>query len=472
MKARKLPKIRMVAVSKTGSSGGILARLLKAAAGLPLSAAILASGLGAPAAASGAYSVVTNPGEDASTQMNIGWHADIGSTNSFVTYTKKSDPAWARAAKVLGTSEYCDVFDGVYSKTAAGADFKDDAIFLDYGATLTGLERDTEYMYKVGADGGDYSAVHYFKTAGAAEFSFIWVGDFHLYPPLAGRLRNAVQVINAALEIDPGIDFIFSTGDVLAWGGSYSFWRTLYEQDFIKTHMFANVLGNHDSMTRTGSTSSDYFSRANNFPRNGYPGQQGVCYWFTYGRVLFITLNNEVMSNNPTEQMAAKNWAAGVIKQLKGKYQYVFLCEHYQWFDGRAGKTNWYANWKDFCDEYGVALALAGNNHIYQRSHPLYHDEVVAGGKGTVYMAVPSSDGERGVKAGTLTNNVEKLAYTYSGSASSANGQVRTIGCVLVTVKAEGITTKLVYIDEDKVAHVADEHTAPARSARYPRGLP
>ena len=418
MKERKLPEISIVGASTLNNTGRyerILALLLKTALCLPLSAAILALGFGAQAAAASVYSIVTNPGEDSSTQMNIGWHADIGYTNCFVTYTKKSDTAWAHAADVEGTYEYCDIFDGVYSKTASGADVSEDAVFLDCGATLTGLEPDTEYMYKVCAGDGVYSAVHYFKTAGAAEFSFLWIGDFHAYPPLSGRLSNAVKVLNAALAIDPGVDFIFSTGDVLAWGGSYSFWRTLYEQDFIKNYMFANVLGNHDAMTRTGSTSSDYFRIANNFPRNGYAGQEGVCYWFIYGNVLFITLNNEAMSRQPRRTDGGKG-LGGRSDQAAERASTTTssLCEHYQWFDGRAGKTSWYANWKDFCDEYGVALALSGNNHIYERSHPLYHDQVVADGKGTVYMEVPSSDGDRGVEAGTLTQNTEKLAYTYS----------------------------------------------------------
>jgi hypothetical protein len=469
MRARKLSEVRVVGpgrVKKTRSYGRILARLLKGVPGLFLSAALLALGWGAPAGAGGVYSIVTNPGEDASTQMNIGWHADLGSTNGFVSYTKKSDTAWARAVNAKGTCERCDIFDGVYSKTAAGADFHEEAVFLDYGATLTGLEPDTEYMYKVCANGATPRAVHYFKTAGAEKFSFVWIGDFHVYPPLSSRLGNAVKVMRAALAIDPSVDFMFSTGDVLAWGGSYSFWRTLYEQDFVKDYMFANVLGNHDAMTRTGSVNSAYFKAANNFPTNGYAGQEGACYWFTYGKVLFIILNNEAMVKNPAGEMAAKNWAAGVIKRLKGKYQYIFLCEHYQWFDGRAGKTSWYANWKDFCDEHGVALALAGNNHIYERTHPLYRDEIVAEGKGTVYMAIPSSDGERGVKAGPLTYNAEKIAYTYSSQAGSANGQVRTIGCVLVKVDAERILTKLVYLDEAKAAQVADEHAGRALLTR------
>jgi hypothetical protein len=452
-------------MTKPEPCGRIPTLLPKTALCLSLFAAMVECGAGRQAAAAGVYSIVTNPGEDCLTQMNIGWQADLGCTNCVVTYTKKSDTAWAHADNVEGTYEYWDRFDGIYSKTASGEDVSEDAVFLDCGVTLTGLERDTEYMYKVCAGSDVSSAVHYFKTAGAAEFSFLWVGDFHCYPPLSGRLRNAVSVLNAALAIDPGVDFIFSTGDVVAWGGSYSFWETLYEQDFIKNYMFANVLGNHDNMTRTGSTSSDYFMIANNFPRNGYAGQEGVCYWFLYNNVLFITFNNEAMSRSTAGQTAAKNWAAGVIKKLKGQYHYIFLGEHYQWFDGRTGKTSWYANWKEFCDEYGVALALSGNNHIYERTHPLYHDRVVADGKGTVYMEVPSSDGDRGVEAGTLTQNTEKLAYTYSSHTKSGNGEVRTIGCVLVKVTTEGVATKLVYIDENKVAHVADEHAAHALPA-------
>ena len=100
-----------------------MALLSKTAVCLLLAAALFECGPRAQAAAPVLYSIVTNPGEDASTQMNIGWHADIGCTNCFVSYTKKSDTAWARAAKVQGTYAYCDIFNGVYSKTAAGADF-------------------------------------------------------------------------------------------------------------------------------------------------------------------------------------------------------------------------------------------------------------------------------------------------------------------------------------------------------------
>ena len=104
-------------------------------------------------------------------------------------------------------------------------------------------------------------------------------------------------------------------------------------------------------------------------------------------------------------------------------------------------------------------LALSGNNHIYLRTHPLYHDQVVTNRQGTVYMQAPASDGERGVKAGKVTHNADKIAYTYSSQTLSGATEVKTMGCVLVRVGPGGITTRLVYLDDNMVPHVADENT-------------
>lgn len=420
-----------------------------------------------PLAQSEVYSIVANPAEDCATQMNIGWHADLGETNGVVIYTAKTDAVWKNAVTVPGKFERCDLFDGIYSKTPAGVNWNEEAKFLDYGVTLNGLKPDTEYMYKVasaqagetkGAGARSGSAVRYFKTAGAAEFSFVWISDIHAYTPLPNRVRNANAVLEAALKIDPAVDFVFATGDVVAWGGSYSFWRYLFEQPFAKGYMFADVIGNHDWMRRTNGGSSDYFRVAHNNPTNGYAGQEGVCYWFIYGDVLFLTFNNELLRTGPEAEATAKAWAADVIGKQKGKYKKIFIAEHYQWFDGRNGKANWYDHWKDFCDEHNVTLALSGNNHIYERTHPLRGDRVVAAGQGTIYMEAPSSDGERGVEAGKLTMNADKLAFTWSSHEHSNETEVRTIGCVLVHVSSNAITTKLVYLDEKRAVQVADEH--------------
>lgn len=416
--------------------------------------------------------VTANPAEDCSTQMNIGWHADLGDTSCSLVYTQKQDTGWSHATTVAGKSQQSEVFNGIDSKTPDGKDWKEEAKFLDYGVTLTGLKPDTEYMYKV-ASGAGASAVRHFKTAGASEFSFLWFGDVHAYTPLPKRLANLNRVLEAAIKIDPSVDFVVSTGDVVAWGGSYSFWKNLLEQPFASNYMFADVIGNHDWMMRGKGGSSEFFGVAHNNPRNGYAGQEGVSYWFIYGDVLFLTFNNEQMKTSPEAEAAAKVWAASVIEKQKGKYQRIFIAEHYQWFEGRNGKSSWYDHWKDFCDEHHVTLALSGNNHVYERTNTLWDDQVVTDGLGTVYMETPSSDGERGVEAGPLTVNADKLAFTYSSHVHSNEKEVKTISCVLVDVGPRSIKTRLVYIDDNNQAQVADEHTVATLPAGAPRpGLP
>jgi hypothetical protein len=266
---------------------------------------------------------------------------------------------------------------------------------------------------------------------------------------------------------------VFATGDVTAWGGSYSFWKKLFEQPFACNYMFADVIGNHDWMMRRNGGNDKFFAVAHNNPTNGYAGQEGVCYWFIYGDVLFMTFNNEAMKIGPQAEAAAKAWAADVIEKQKGKYKRIFIAEHYQWFDGRNGKASWYDHWKDFCDEHHVTLALSGNNHVYERTHTLWDDQVVSDGLGTVYMEAPSSDGERGVEAGPLTMNADKLAFTWSSHVKSSENQVKTIGCVLVDVSPETIKTRLVYLDEAGQAQLADEHTITTLPSDAPRpGLP
>ena len=428
---------------------------------------------GAPSRAE-VRAITANPAEDCSTQMNIGWHADVSETSCSLTYTEKQDAGWAHAKSVAGVSRPSEVFDGIDSKTPDGKDWKEEAKFLDYGVTLTGLKPDTEYMYKVAVD-DTVSTIpaRYFKTAGASEFSFLWLSDVHVYTPLPRRENQLNTVFDAAIKIEPSVDFVFSTGDVVAWGGSYSFWKKLFEQPFASKYMFADVIGNHDWMKRRDGGNSEFFAVAHNNPTNGYAGQEGVSYWFIYGDVLFLTFNTEAIKAGPEAEAEAKAWAAGVIEKQKGKYKRIVIAEHYNWFDGRNGKASWYEHWKDFCDEHHVTLALSGHNHVYQRTHSLWDDQVVGDGLGTVFMVAPSSDGERGVKAGPLTMNAEKLAFTYSSQLESSDNQVRTIGCVLVDVGPSSIKTRLVYLDDNKQEQVADQHTLETQPSGAPRpGLP
>lgn len=393
---------------------------------------------------SDAYTIITNPGEKASKEVRINWHTDLGTKKSYCIYTKRSDTQWKNAKKVKAKQHLCTAYDSLYSKKATGENFYEEARFLRCTVALNRLEPATEYMYRVGS--GEMSEVHYFRTAPE---SGTWtagiISDFHSYTPLPKRLEAAMDMVET-LEGRNGkdFDFMLHVGDVCAWGGSYSFWKRLYAEPYFSKYMWAGVNGNHDNMDRqSAKLSNQYFRFANNNPENGYPGEEGVCYYFKYDNALFIMLNNENMRS--AEGLAeAQEWVKKVIQSNPAKY--IVVMEHYQWFLGDNGKASQYARWKELFDEYGVDLAIAGNNHIYARTNAIYQDKETDGTKGTVYLQTPSSDNERGRDLGEWTDNTDLIKYRWTEGG-------RTVGALIMDAHNDKLHLTLY----DREGNVIDE---------------
>lgn len=378
-----------------------------------------------------AYTIIANPGEDAGKEMRISWHTDMGVEGCFVEYTKKVDTNWEKARKVPGQYEVSTTWDGIDTRIGTNR-FTQDIKLYKYGAVLDNLEPNTDYMYRVGLN--SLSETRYFKTAGTAEFSFAWISDYHHYDPIPSRMTNAMNMISTLISTNNGVDFILSTGDDVAYGGSHSYWKDLFAHNHYRDYMWVNMNGNHDNMDMTDTKNTHAFFRdTHNTPRNGYAGQEGVSYWFRYGNILWIILNTEDL-NNAAQIPKAQEWAAEVIR--KNPSQYIFVAQHYQWFSGKTGAYggSGFTRWNAFFDKWGVDLALGGNEHIYVRTNSLYKEKVsTQPGKGTVYIQAPSSDGDRGAAMNpSLSSNEEKIACRWTEGTS-------TVGGSLVTVNENGI---------------------------------
>lgn len=380
------------------------------------------------------FMIIANPGENANTEINISWHTDLDNTNCKLLFTKIDDINFEKATIISGTYVYNDIFDNVFSITKDRVDFYEKVKVLHYHVCLRNLLPNTKYMFKVGQN--ELSDIHYFKT-GSTDFSFAWVSDFHAYTPIPSRLNNAFNTTEKIISKEGDVDFIFCGGDAIAWGGSYSFWKDLYEKDLVKKYMWVNILGNHDFMSRKNiKNTSAYFLSTSYFPRNGYVKEQGVAYHFIYGDTLFVIINNEAMGfvlDSPEVQKCRK-WLCDILENTTCKYKIV--CQHYDWFQGINGASRnfGYLRYKDIFDKYNVILALANNNHIYVRTYPLYNDNVSV--KGTVYIQSPSSDNERGQEMGTLEYNKEKIASRFSEGN-------KTVGILTVRSNSKEITITL-----------------------------
>lgn len=376
--------------------------------------------------------IIANPGIDCKREINISWHTCLDNINSFLEYREVGKETWN---KVFPTISKVDCFNNVYSVDKNRNDIREEAVFLHCKVYLKKLKLDTNYEYRIDGD----TELYYFKTSPKNEFSFIWISDFHSYPPAANRLKNASDMVDRIAQANPKADFVFCSGDSIAWGGSYSFWKEFYSIPSIKKYMWANTLGNHDYMSRAyEKNTSAYFKEVNNFPKNGYKGEMGVCYYFKYGNSLFIVMHNEHMGvNEPFNEEVNKaiTWVEKTINNNPAKH--IFLCQHYQWINGVNGRDRvfGYERWKKICDKYHIELAIAANDHTYMRTHPIYEDKI--NDFGTVYMQCPSSDGDRGVDIeNPMSIPNEKIAYRY------ATG-LNTIAGIFVEVKDDSIITIL-----------------------------
>lgn len=383
--------------------------------------------------------IFTNPGEDSNNEIRINYHIDIDKSGSYVVYTEKEDTNWEKAVKVMAEEVENDAFTQL---NAVGEKFK------QCGAVLSNLKSGTKYMYKVCLDNYE-SSIHYFKT-GSQYFSFVWTSDFHAYKG-GTRLNNATANILEAIELNNGVDFVLSTGDTIAHGGTYEYWNQISNASWICDYMYADTIGNHDWMTSAGTTvdkgaSHIFFGANHNNPKNGYEGQENICYYFYYGDALFICLNTEEYSQEQYD------WCEEVLKNSDAQYKFLF--QHYQMFnkDGSFCKTG-YTRWHELCDKYGIDVAFSGNSHVYVRSKSIYNGELNTDKtKGTVYMVAPSSDGDRGMSPCDVTKNTEIVAKNWAGGTYQ-------VASSIVNVRENYISIKLI----NKGGEILDSVTIPAK---------
>lgn len=395
------------------------------------------------------YTVFTNPGENCSTAMNVSWVSPVGQKTA-VMLSRGTDTVFLTP----GQSEVCVTFDSIFSKLRDNTDVYERHVFNKNRLELTNLSPDTEYSYSIVSYGDgavtekltdDYS----FRTAGPQAWKAAVIGDFHHYSPLWRRLDASMAMIDVLDSVSGGFDWVLSTGDQCAWGGSFNYWSELSEQAPYRDYMWASVQGNHDHMTRENDKSDAFFRDSHANPMNGYGGQEGVSYFFKYGDVLFIMLNNEAM-RTPESLQPVFDWMEKVIASNPSKY--VVVVQHYEWLIGTNGANSQLDRFRDVFDRLGVDLAISGNNHAYLRTPPLRDRKPVAAGQGTFYVVCPSSDDSRGRDLKPVEDNEDIISMRWSEGP-------HTVGAMLMDVDSSRIVMTLY----DRSGHIQDTFCVPAR---------
>ena len=352
------------------------------------------------------YLIMTNPGEDCRTQMNITWHTTISGT--FVEYTTKDDSSFTNKKIGLPVENELDIYDGT-----SGGNIKD----IKCEVTLKDLTPNTEYIYRVGLS--NKSNVHNFKTAGDNNFSFAVVSDIHTYSKLATRLSKANSIIHT-MEKESELSFVLACGDIMAYGTNRGYWDDFTKSDMVNIYMLAATPGNHDYYNSSANfLDSSYFNAYTNNPDNGCEKSFNTTYYFYYGDVLFISLNSEDACTNSSARSSQREWFEKVLRENENAvYKVVYF--HRGMYPGSGSNTG-HANtmkgaFQDLIDKYGVDLVFGGHDHVYVRTTKVLNGiESSDTNYGTTYINLPQI-GDRASAAGSDMNCVAKKIGSFSGA--------------------------------------------------------
>ncbi|QJB29884.1 metallophosphoesterase family protein [Chitinophaga oryzae] len=334
-----------------------LGGILKAGALLPLAGTPVLAAVAAPLEG-GAYKasavpdrIILNITKDPSTMAAITWRSNSAAT-AYVEYAiADARPAFAaKAARV----------------TAKAAPLLD---VCHHSFTLTGLQPDTLYTYRVGNDNG-WSEWLQFRTAAATgKLSFIYLGDAQV-----GIRPFWSRVLRKAYAQLPDAQLVIHAGDLVNRANNDDEWGQWFEAGgYIHGSVPSLVTpGNHEYTHEDGFPHlSVHWKKQFTLPENGtgLDELEGSVFYTDIQGVRFISLNTMMMEEATAESLlhAQQQWLERALSS--NPHAWTVVTMHHPVFSTKKGRSNekvrtWF---KPLFDKYKVDIVLQGHDHAYGR---------------------------------------------------------------------------------------------------------
>ena len=327
-------------------------------------------------------SVILMVGSD-ETSRNLTWYANVDTAGS-VQWAKQSDMQDG-------------LFPAQYNEAAATSIATNDEGFYSNQATMTNLEENTAYVYRV-VNGDTVSQIYTFETGDFDEgFSFILAGDPQIG---AGNTESDTvgwdETLDTAIaQLDP--DFLVSAGDQVNTNNNETQY-TGYLNDALTYLTSATTIGNHDS----GSAAyNEHFNLPNESTQLGAT-TAGTDYWFVYDNTLFMVIN----SNNRSTAEPKEFLESAIAQNPDVRWKTVVF--HHSVYstashvdDGDIIERR--EELPPMFSELDIDVVLMGHDHVYTR---------------TYMMNGTTPDDSQGVQS--EVTNPEGVLYLTANSASGS----------------------------------------------------
>ena len=293
--------------------------------------------------------------------------------------------------------------------------------------TVEGLfEENTTYYYSYTDDvkNPNWSEVQSYTTKKTTNFQTILVGDPQIGASgsqgqgTADDINIAVDTFNWNKNLEqakitaPNASFILSAGDQIDYAGTDSSdGKNVRESEYagftypalLRMLPLATTIGNHESK---GTDYKYHYNNPNSEDGLGSTNS-GSDYYFSYGNVLFISLNSN--NRNTVEHRELLKKAVESNPDAKWK---VVMFHHDIYGSGQPHSdtdgANLRALFAPLMDEFGIDMCLTGHDHSYARSYLMadgtaiqYDDSVAINPEGTLYIAAGSASGSKFYKLAT-----------------------------------------------------------------------
>lgn len=366
---------------------------------------------------------------------------------------------WRTDASVVGQVEYGTSANNLSDMTPALA------ATTNHEVTLTGLQPDTTYYYRVLNDDSATSSIHSFTTPHAAgddsPFRVWLIGDSGTADENAAAVRDAFYDFNGG----PQTDLWLMLGDnAYTFGTDSEYQRAVFEMypETLATTPLYSTIGNHETMTTGGVPYFDIFTLPRNGEAGGIPSGTEAYYSFDYGNVHFICLDSEKASRAINGAMY--NWLETDLQANTQDWTVVFF--HQPPYSKGSHDSDdlletkirdMRQNFTPLFDQYGVDFVFSGHSHAYERSWP------VAGhtGRSSTFeesMKVQTGDGREDGDGAyeKMYSQIQNsgVIYTVAGSSGKISGgtldhpvhymSLKELGSVVLDFSGDRVDAKFI----------------------------
>ena len=258
--------------------------------------------------------------------------------------------------------------------------------------TVNGLEEGKTYFYSY-TENGVWSEPAPVSVQNDEDFTVLYVSDAQIGRSGEETLEEVLirdtcgwnYTVNKMTGRYPEAAFIISGGDQFQSADSITQMKAYLSPEKLRSLPVANTIGNHDK----GETLyGDIFNNPNEV-NELFADEAGTGYYYTYGEVLFITVN----SNNNFLPDTAKVIRNAVKAYPDAKWRVVTM--HHNPYSASLSDDEYSEErllFSALYDCYDIDLVLSGHDHFYSRTEPMYAGRR-AEGEGTVYVQSSSASG-------------------------------------------------------------------------------